>query len=200
LKVEKLEAFSSLVRLLASQTGKILNFTEIANTLNLSLPTVKNYLWYLEKTYIIQKITPFFRNARKEITKSPTVYFYDIGLRNYSLGVFGNVGEFDDVGFVFQNFILNILKINQRFSGSIINFWRTKERAEVDFIVNLGKDVLPVEVKYGDLKKPAIERSLRSFVEKYRPKEALIVNKSYKDDLTIGDTKIKFTPFCELLV
>src|SRR3989344_6002662 len=63
LKVEKIEAFSSLVKLLASQTGNIVNYSEISNTLGISSQTVKNYLWYLEKTFIVRKVSPYFRNV-----------------------------------------------------------------------------------------------------------------------------------------
>jgi len=71
LRVEKIEAFGSLIKLLADQVGKLINFSEISNTLGLSLPTLKNYLWYTENTFIIQRVTPYFRNLRKEITNLP---------------------------------------------------------------------------------------------------------------------------------
>jgi len=88
LKVVKTEAFSSLIKILASQVGNLINYSEIASTLGISLQTLKNYLWYLEKTFIIKKLTPYFRNKRKEITKSPLIYFYDLGLRNYTNCIF----------------------------------------------------------------------------------------------------------------
>jgi len=65
---------------------------------------IKQYLWYLEKTYIIDMISPFSTNPSKELTKAPICYFKDIGLRNYAAGEFGNI---KDYGFVFQNFIFN---------------------------------------------------------------------------------------------
>ena len=171
MKVEKLEAFGSLVKILASQTGKMINYSELSNTLGVSVATVKNYLWYLEKTFITEAVSPYFKNARKEITKSPVIYFHDLGLRNYSIGLFGMAVETDGSGFVFQNFIFNILKTNILFSGAKINYWRTKEKAEVDFILSLGDKIVPVEVKYANFKKPEINRSLKSFIEKYNPKK-----------------------------
>jgi len=50
----------------------------------------------------MQRITPFFRNTRKEITKSPVAYFYDVGLRNYALGLYGNLITPSETGFVFK--------------------------------------------------------------------------------------------------
>ena len=106
--------------------------------------------------------------------------------------------ETDGSGFVFQNFIFNILKTNILFSGAKINYWRTKEKAEVDFILSLGDKIVPVEVKYANFKKPEINRSLKSFIEKYNPKKAFIVNKSLKDSLIIGKTEVNFVPFGKL--
>ena len=109
LKLQKSESLTDLLRVIGSQNGRLINYTEISNTLNLSLPTVKNYLWYLEKTYILEKSIPFFKNVRKEITKSPVYYFVDLGLRNFLL----NINDFNsifDKGFLFQNFVFNELR------------------------------------------------------------------------------------------
>ena len=177
LRVEKTDAFSSLVKILSSQIGGLLNYNELASTLGISLATVKNYLYYLEKTYIIQRLPPFFKNVRKEITKSPTIYFSDLGLRNYSLGIAGNLTRPDDLGLLFQNFIFNILDSDFRLLGPKVNFWRTKDKAEVDFVINSHENATPIEVKYKEFSEPAIQRSLRSFIEKYNPEKALIITK-----------------------
>ena len=200
LRIEKIDAFDSLVKLLASQTGKILNYSKISNTLNISLQTVKNYLWYLGKTFILEKVSPYFKNIRKEIIKSPIVYFYDLGLRNYSLGLFGELRTPDSLGFSFQNFVFNVLVEKRAFSGAKINFWRTLDKAEVDFIYSWGEKIIPIEVKYANFKKPILQRSLRSFIDKYNPKTALVVTKNFKAQIDHHKTKIQFLPFWELIV
>jgi uncharacterized protein len=55
-------------------------------------------------------VIPFFRNVRKEISKSPIYYFYDLGMRNYALGIFRSTIPISEVGFLFQNQIFNFLK------------------------------------------------------------------------------------------
>ncbi|MGD9579243.1 MAG: ATP-binding protein [Syntrophorhabdus sp.] len=199
LKVEKTEAFSSLVKVLASQIGKIINYTELSTTLGLSAKTVKNYLFYTQKTFIIDTVTPYYRNIRKEITKSPTCYFYDLGLRNYALGLFGHLGQPLELGFVFQNFVFNLLKERISFSPAGIHFWRTKDRAEVDFVIDLGKMVIPIEVKYKKLRLPTMGRSLRNFVNRYEPEQAWVINLSMEDELRVGKTVVRFLPFWEFL-
>ena len=199
LKVEKLDVFSSLIKLLASQNGGLVNYSEIANTLEISVQTVKNYLKYTEKTFIVNRISPFFRNKRKEITKSPIIYFSDCGLRNYAAGEFGRVGETGRFGFLFQNFVFSILKEKLSFSGASIHFWRTQENAEVDFVVDFVAEVTPIEVKYKKFEKPKIKRSLRSFISKYSPRRAFVVNRNLKCEIKLGDTKIFFVPFEEFI-
>lgn len=192
LKIRKTEDFSNLVRLMASQVGSLVNFSEISLTLGISQKTLKDYLWYLEKTFILERITPYFRNVRKEITKSPTIYFYDLGLRNYAFGTFGSIRDSKDAGFLFQNLIFHLLKEKTKDTSAKIHFWRTKDGAEVDFVIDLGREVIPVEVKSKDLKKPEITKSLRSFIEKYKPKKALVVNLSLEKEIKVKNTRLCF--------
>lgn len=198
LNIQKTEKVSDLVKLLASQTGRLINYSEISNTLGLSFVTVKKYLWYLEKTFIVRRVTPFYKNIRKEITKSPVYYFHDLGFKNYLLGLFTGFDEVTYGGFLFQNFIYNILIGIYTESSSSINFWRTLDKAEVDFIISSGINFIPVEVKYKVLKSREIGRSLRSFIEKYNPKKAFVVSLNYKDSVKVNNTEVIFLPYYEL--
>ncbi|MCD6539712.1 MAG: ATP-binding protein [Candidatus Omnitrophica bacterium] len=195
LKVNKTEAFTHLAKLISYQVGNIINFSELSSTVGISIKTLKDYLWYMEKTFVIQRINPYFKNIRKEITKSPVYYFYDIGLRNFAIGDFGRL---KDVGFVFQNFIYNLLKEKLRVSSAKIYFWRTKDKAEVDFIVDFGKEVIPIEVKYKKMKSPELTRSLKSFIEKYAPQKAVVVNLSLDTKINLKGTQIHIIPFYRL--
>lgn len=199
LGVERTDAFSKLIKILASQIGRMVNFTELSSTLGLSLPTIKKYFYYAEKTFVIRKVTPFYRNVRKEISKSPVFYFYDIGLRNYSIGRFGKMDDLTESGFLFQNLVLNLLLDKFSREGAEIHYWRTKEKAEVDFIIDLKDRIIPVEVKCKRLLSPEVKRSLKSFISKYQPDEAWIVNLSLSGELRFERTNLKFLPFWELL-
>ncbi len=199
LKVRNTEAFSSSVKILASQIGNLISYSELASTLGVSFQTVKNYLWYLEKTFITRKLTPYSKNIRKEISKSPIMYFCDLGLRNYTLGVFGNVSDIKESGFLFQNFIFNILREKLCFQPASLHFWRTKDRAEIDFIIEFGKEILPIEVKCKNIRKPVIGRSIRSFIERYHPSQVWIINIDFEAAKKIGSTRIRYLPFWKLL-
>ena len=199
LRVERIDAFGNLLRLLAGQAGNIINLNEISSTVGISVQTVKNYLYYAEKTFVIKRLTPYYRNIRKEISKSPVVYFNDIGMRNFSIGQFGRYMMLSEMGFLFQNLIYRLLHEKIKDEGSTLHFWRTKDRAEVDFVINKGREVIPVEVKCKEMKEKSIARSLRSFISRYKPKEAFVVNISLKDEDMIEKTKIRFIPYFELI-
>lgn len=199
LRVEKVDAFSKMINLLADQIGNLINYSELAGTLGLSMATITNYLRYAEKTFIIKLLPPYFKNKRKEIVKSPVVYFCDLGLRNYAVGVFGTATQAaSGAGFLFQNFIFHLLAKKIESRAAALRFWRSKDGAEVDFVINEGKKVVPVEVKYKRLQAPSVERSMRSFVEKYEPEEAWVINLSLKQNIQIGSTIVKFIPFYEV--
>lgn len=191
LHVNKPRVFTHLVQLMASQTGQLANVAELARTLGVAEATIRDYLWYLEKTYIIDKVTPHHRNARKELTKAAVYYFTDIGLANFSQGTFGEavVG-----GWRWQNLIGLQLQEQVRASNrnQHVHFWRTTGGAEVDYVVEQGSAVLPIEVKDSALQRPMVSRSLRSFIEAYRPTTALVVNRSLRAQRKVGETTVRF--------
>ena len=199
LKVKKTEDFTNSVKVLSAQIGCLLNVSEVSRTLGISQKTVKDYLWYLQKTFIVERVAPFFRNIRKEITKASVFYFYDLGLRNFAVGLFGNVNNFRDKGILFENFVFNILREKTKNTSAKVNFWRTKDGAKVDFIINYALEPIPVEVKYQNLRRVELSRSFRNFIEKYRPKKAFITNLSFEETIKINGTEVIFLPYYKLL-
>jgi len=188
----------NLVRIIAAQTGRLINFSELSSLLGISAQTVKDYLWYLEKTFILHRVTPYFHNVRKEIRKSPLFYFFDLGLRNYSVGSFGNL-TMSEIGFVFQNFVFNVVRDKLINSPARVHFWKTTDGAEVDFVIDLRRGLIPIEVKLAALKKATIPRSLRSFISQYNPPKSYIINTALKEIVKIEKTKVYFIPFFELM-
>ncbi len=199
LKLDKPDVFSALIKILAGQVGQLMNYSEMASTLNVSFSTVKKYLWYAQKIFLVELIAPYARNIRKEISKSPVPYFWDLGLRNYSLGLFGHLESPAEKGFVFENLVFLILRQKLRFKAAKLNYWRTKDKAEVDFVIEAGKTLIPAEVKFKHLKQDKVPASLRSFIDKYKPEQAYIINLDLSKTLKINKTTLFFLPFHELL-
>ncbi|MFZ5516770.1 MAG: ATP-binding protein [Candidatus Zhuqueibacterota bacterium] len=198
LNIDRPELFTRLIQLLAHATGSILNYSTLASDVGVSVPTLKKYFWYAENTFIIKIITPYFKNKRKEIKKSPVVYFNDLGLRNFALNQFGKEHLIEGAGLLFQNFVFNIIQELNQYAFAEINFWRTTDQAEVDFIIHSGDEIVPVETKCSRLKNDRVSRSFRNFIEAYEPKNAYIVNLDYTSEMKINNTTVKFLPYYKL--
>lgn len=128
------DKFYDLLRILSSQVGNLVNQNELANTLGISNTAVENYIYIMRKSFHISLVQPFHSNLRKELTKMPKVYFYDVGFRNCLMKNFESLSFRSDAGQLFENMIYILLA--NRFSRDCIKFWRTQGKQEVDFIVN----------------------------------------------------------------
>src|SRR3989338_4006661 len=153
-----------LGKFLAGQIGNIIKYQELAVASGLNYKELKKHLNILNKTYVISLVAPFFTNKRTELVKNPKVYFNDLGLRNYSLADWRAVGSRNDLGALAENYGFMLLK--NIFSRGV-KYWRTKAKAEVDFVVEKEQTVYPVEIKY--ISKRLIGKSLYSFIEKFNP-------------------------------
>ncbi|MBS3777143.1 MAG: DUF4143 domain-containing protein [Bacteroidales bacterium] len=126
--------FYNLMKILAGQTGNLVNKNELSKTLRIHLSTIENYLSTLEKCFYISLVKPFHRNLRKEIVKMPKVYFNDLGLRNALLNRFSGIEEREDTGVLLENYVYQ--RLVQIYPQEDIKFWRTADGNEVDFVVS----------------------------------------------------------------
>lgn len=194
--IEDVMGYNRLLQLLAGQCGNLVNINELSGTVGLSINTVKKYLFLLEQTYIMTLLRPWHSNQRKELTKMPKVYFNDIGLRNIARGTINSQLAHD--GAQVENFVFCELK-KQYIANETLFFWRTAGGAEVDFIA-IQQDGVPlaIEVKEGKMKRPAVSRSLRSFISAFSPPVAVVVNGSLSCSMTIESTTVHFVPMFAL--
>lgn len=199
LGVQKEEAFTKLVKVLASQIGNLINISELSNTVGVARKTIEQYIWYLGKTFVVSKVTPFYKNVRKEITKSPKIYFTDLGLRNYSIGELGKAVSSRDAGFLFENFVFLMLTDILANQNAKIQFWRTKDGSETDFVIIIGNKTIPLEIKFSSLSGASIVRPLRNFIEKYHPAQAYVVNLDLNDETAYFGATVSFLPFYKVL-
>ncbi len=199
LGIIKGEEFTKLLMILADQIGKVANVSEISSTLGIDRETTKRYLWLLKKTFIIGEVRPFYKNLRKELTKRSVFYFNDLGMRNYILNRLNQENLEIDGGFLFQNLIYFYLKEKTASESSKVNYWRTLDGAEVDFVINSGAGVWPIEVKYANLKIIKISRSMNSFIDAYHPKKMTIINLVLNKTEKVNNVEFEVLPIGELI-
>lgn len=197
LKISDVFKFRKLVTLLGSQIGGIVNYNELSNVCNSYYKEIIELLHVLEETYVVRIVRPFHGNLKTELRKTPKVYFIDTGLRNYSVSDFNEMEKRADRGGLAENAVFTAL-FNMTKDFGKIRYWRTLSKAEVDFVLDLGKEVVPVEVKFTEMKKPKVSRSFRSFLLSYKPGRGLVVTKNFWGETRINGTKVKFVPLCYL--
>ncbi len=139
-------AFYKLFRILASQSGSLVNVNELASTLRIKNDTVTSYLWIMEKCFHIKLIKPFYRNLRKELIKMPKVYMLDTGLRNCLLNNYQPIAQRADRGGLWENTVFRILA--DKYSLDTIHFWRTSAGNEIDFVLPDIDEPIAIEAKY----------------------------------------------------
>lgn len=140
--IKNVEKFNRLLEILASQSGNLLNILELANTCSLARETVENYLFLLEQTYVIRLVHPFSRNIRTELTKTPKVFFYDTGLMQI---VWLKKLQQVVMGAVFETGIYS--ELVKHYGPEQVNYWRTQDKKEIDFVVRFPTALLPIEAK-----------------------------------------------------
>jgi uncharacterized protein len=135
-KVKSAKTLLDLLRLLAFQVGSEVSLTELGAKLALDYKTVARYLDLFEKSFILINLRGFSKNLRKEITKKSKYYFWDLGLRNAIISNFNNLELRDDIGKLWENFlVIERLKKQQYHQLSANNFfWRTWGKNEIDWV------------------------------------------------------------------
>jgi len=140
--VRNVEKYFHLLKILAGQTGQLVNSQELANTLGVVHKTIEEYLYIMKKSYQIAFVSPFYRNIRKELVKMPKIYFFDTGLRNFFLGEYSPISRRLDKGTCAENIVFREL-LGKTGDAAKIKFWRTQDKKEVDFVS--GKEAYEVK-------------------------------------------------------
>lgn len=186
--IRDLAVFRKFLSLLASRSGTILNKTDLAAPLGVSVPTVAEWLSILEITGQILVIPPFFENFGKRLIKSPKIYFTDTGLLCWLLGIEqeARLAKSTFAGTVFENFVASEIIKHQVHTGQRkeLYYFRDEQGLEVDFIVPQPvQKLLFLEVKASRTVTPgmavSLDRLARS-VSRYKIEKAVIYQASPK--------------------
>jgi predicted AAA+ superfamily ATPase len=182
-----------LSQYLATQIGNITVYQNLGQASGLEYRKLKKHLTILEETFICQEVKPFFKNRQKELSKNPKIYFLDMGFRNNLLENMNGLEKRADSGAIIEN--VCFVRLNELCEGiERINFWRTKAGAEVDFIVHAGENIVPIEIKYSSFKNERLSKSLISFIDTFRPNQAIVLTRDYWGAIQRNRTRILFSP------
>ena len=169
LEIKNLDKFLRFLTLLAGRVGQVVNLSAMSGEVGVSSTTLSEWLSVLEASYIVYKLKPYFSNITKQQIKSPKIYFTEIGLVSYLLGIeTENQANRDPLrGNLFENLIVSeVLKsrLNENQNPNIY-YMRTAKGVEVDLIVKKEGKLNPFEIKTSMTPHKSFSRHLLSFVE-----------------------------------
>ncbi len=149
--IRDLSQFQKFLGLCAGRTGQLLNLEGLGNDTGVSHATARDWLSLLEASYVAFRLQPFARNISKRLVKTPKLYFYDVGLAAYLMGISSadQIGTHPLRGALFENLIvMEALKLFlQRGPAPRMSFYRDSNGNEVDLVIEIGGGFVPVEIK-----------------------------------------------------
>jgi predicted AAA+ superfamily ATPase len=194
IREENIRAFNSMLYFVAQNQGSLTVAANIARDAGISESTVTSYLEVMSQTYVCHLIPSYSNNLANELKKSRKCYLFDMGIRNGLLKDFRYPDERDDKGTIHETFVL--LHIAQQLKPNMeLRFWRTKKGAEVDFILVVNRQPIPLEVK-SEVDGVSIPKGLRLFLKSYPDvKSAYIFNTSVEKTIEWEGRRIHFVVF-----
>ncbi len=166
-QVGDLSQFQSFLRALAARSAQLLNLTDLARDLGVAVNTAKAWLSVLEATYQVMVIRPYFANLNKRLVKTPKAYFTDVGMLCYLTGLRDpeHAAASPLAGAIMETAVLSeiVKSLTHRGIDPQVYFWRTSTGTEVDFVIETGAKLVPIEVKLSSTPRPAMATSIKTF-------------------------------------
>jgi predicted AAA+ superfamily ATPase len=160
-RIQKPEKLTRLLQALAFQVGNEVSYNELSQIVDLDNQTVENYINLLEQTFIIFRLQPLSRNLRKELKTKRKIYFYDNGMRNAIIAQFQPLELRQDVGALWENWLISERKKALHYQGIQANtfFWRTQDQQEIDYIEERDGKMWAYEMKWSPKAKAAFSKT-----------------------------------------
>ena len=151
-RIGSVENYSKVLDIITLQVANILDISHISRETGLSVNTVKKYIEVLKKTFVLREIPSYVSSLRKRLIKRPKIYLFDNGPYTFlsQLNSLEQLKTTGRIGNLFENYCLNEISKNVSYLPMLprIHFWQTSTGLEVDFVIEYGTHIIPVEVKY----------------------------------------------------
>jgi predicted AAA+ superfamily ATPase len=150
-QIENIVAYRNLLHLACLRSGQILNLSQLGRDARLTSATTSRYLSLLETSFVIFKLNPYLRNRGSRLIKSPKIYISDSGLSCFMVGINKFQMDYREplLGALFETYVAqNLLAIiDSRWKEAQLYYWSVQGRHEVDFVIEVGRKCLAIEVK-----------------------------------------------------
>ncbi len=166
INLRHLREFGQCVRLLAGRTGQLLNQSSLGNEVGVSSNTITQWLSILEASFVVFTLAPWSANLGKRLVKSPKVYFYDVGLACWLLGIktVEQLQYHPLRGALFENLVVLEVMKAQRNQGlrEPLYFFRDSNGLEVDLLLERAEGLVLVEIKASQTVAAPLFKGLRT--------------------------------------
>ncbi len=167
LNIRHLTEFRSFLIMCASRIGTEFNAQSMCSELGVSIPTIQEWMNVLEASYVVFRLQPFYRNINKRLVKTPKIYFYDVGLACYLLGIrdASQVETHPLRGQLFENMVVcdRLKNIYNAGKDNNLYFYRDKGQHEVDIIQEEGSHLSAYEIKLAPIVHTEFYKNLNYF-------------------------------------
>ena len=167
--IKNLSLFERFVTLLAGRVGQVVNYASLAGETGVSATTIGEWLSILEAAFLVFRLPPYFSNISKRVVKSPKVYFTDVGLAAWLLGLESpqQISRDPLRGQLFENMVVADVRKQMLNLGrdARLSFLRTDKGFEVDLIIARGSKIQPVEIKSAMTYHSSLSKSLRTLAK-----------------------------------
>jgi len=166
--VRQLASFSQFLELATSESGKQINFSKLSQDLGISRHTITEYFSILEDCLIVDKIEAITQTStRRRLTKSVKYLFFDMGICRVLSGQGVELSS-KVLGEMFEHYVgLELLRLLRLQPQGKLRFWRDHAGPEVDYVIEMGKQYIPIEVKWTDSPKVHDVKHLVKFMSEY---------------------------------
>lgn len=163
-RIHKSDKLVRLLQALAFQIGSQVSYNELGSICGMDAKTIEKYINLLEQAYVVFRLPSFSRNLRNELKSSRKIYFYDNGIRNAVINNFNPVGLRNDIGFLWENYLVSERQKYNAYQQLHKNsfFWRTVNQQELDLIEEFGGEIHAYEFKWNTKKKVKLTKTFQN--------------------------------------
>ena len=201
-QITDLVAFRTLAQLAALRTGQVLVISTLARDAKLNAVTAGRYLNLLEASFLIHRLPPFLKNRSSRLVKSPKLYFTDSGLAAHLAGVTTLEPGRDDLlrGALFETYVAHNLAalLEAHLPDAHLAYWHEQGRHEVDFVIEVNRKIVGIEVKAATRWSENDLSGLRAFLERTPACGAAVLAYNGKEAAKLDD-KLWAIPMGQLL-
>ena len=163
-RIHKSDKLVRLLQALAFQIGSQVSYNELGSICGMDAKTVEKYIHLLEQAFVVFRLPSFSRNLRNELKSSRKIYFYDNGIRNAVINNFNPVSLRNDIGFLWENFLVSERQKYNAYQQLNKNsfFWRTVNQQELDLIEEFGGQIHAYEFKWNTKKTVKLTKTFQN--------------------------------------